>query len=199
MLQETHTNNAVSKLMRGNSILSKLRYYVNKEILRTIYFAIFHSYLIYVTTVWVQTRILLKSRAVLQKKALRIMSFAPFNSYSSSYFHDYNILKFCDKINIEALAFINNVLIVTFSVFAKRFKLVSESNAHNTRSPSKGLFFVSKSKLYTSRCGRKSLICSATPIWNHLQNKYSNHDFITLPAKVLKNFLNQKLISLFCE
>ena len=48
----THTNNIVSNLMRGNSILSKLRYYVDKEILRTIYFAIFHSYLTYVTTVW---------------------------------------------------------------------------------------------------------------------------------------------------
>ena len=34
-----------------NSILSKLRYYVNGEILRTIYFAIFHSYLTYVTRV----------------------------------------------------------------------------------------------------------------------------------------------------
>ena len=32
----THTNNIVSKLMRGNSILSKLRYCINKEILRTI-------------------------------------------------------------------------------------------------------------------------------------------------------------------
>ena len=82
-----HTNIA-SKLMRGNSILSKLRYYANKEISRTIYFAIFHSYLSYVTAVWGQTRIPEKPIAVLQKKALRIMSFAPFNSYSASYFHD---------------------------------------------------------------------------------------------------------------
>ena len=42
----THTNNIVSKLMRSNSMLSKLRY-VNKEILRTIYSPTFHSYLIY--------------------------------------------------------------------------------------------------------------------------------------------------------
>ena len=34
-----------------NSILSKLRHYVNEEILRTIYFAIFHSYLTYFTRV----------------------------------------------------------------------------------------------------------------------------------------------------
>ena len=35
----------------------KLRYYVNKEISRTIYFAIFHSYLNYFSTVWGQTKI----------------------------------------------------------------------------------------------------------------------------------------------
>ena len=145
--------------MRGNSILSKLRYYVNKKILRTIYFAIFHSFVTYVTTVWGQTRI--------QKKALRIMSFAPFSSHSSFYFHDY-ILKFCDMINIEACAFINNCFKSNnFSVFAERFKLVSESDAHNTRSSSKGLLFVPS--LNTSRFVRKSVICSATLIWNHLQ------------------------------
>ena len=62
----------VSKLMRGNSILSKLRYYVKKEILRTIYFAIFHFYLTSVTTVWGQTRIPQKRITVLQRKALKL-------------------------------------------------------------------------------------------------------------------------------
>ena len=87
----TYVNNIVSKLMRGNSILSKLRYYVNKEILRTSDFAIFHSCLTYVITVWGQTKIPPKHITLLQKKALRIMSFAPFNSHLSSYFYDYSI------------------------------------------------------------------------------------------------------------
>ena len=121
----THTN-IVSKLMRENSILSKLRYYANKEILRTIYFAIFHSHLPYVTTIWRQTKIPEKPITVLQKKALRIMSCAPFNSQLSSYFYDYNILKFCDIINIEDCTFIKNCFNSnTFSVFAERFKLVN--------------------------------------------------------------------------
>ena len=178
-----HTDNIVSKLTRSNSILSKLRYYVNKEILRTIYFAIFYSYLTCVTTVWGQTRIPQKRITVLQKKALRIMSFAPFNSHSSSYFHDYNILKFCDIINTEACAFINNCFNSnTFSVFAERFKLISESHAHNTRSSSKGLLFVPSYN--TSRFGRKSIICSTTLIWNQLKKKYSNHDFMKLVPKL---------------
>ena len=144
--------------------------YVNKEILRTIYFARFHSYLTYVNTVWGETRILQKHITVLQKKTLRFMSFAPFNSHSSPYFHNYNILKICDIINITACAFINNCFNSnTFSVFSERFKLVLEPHAPNTRSSSKGLLFVPSYN--TSRSGRKPAICSATLIWNHLQNK----------------------------
>ena len=181
----------MSKLMRGNSVWSELRY-VNKEILRTIYFAIFYSCLTYVTTVCRQTRIPQKRITVFQKKALRIMSFAPLNSHSLSYFHDYNILKFCDIINIETCAFIKTCFNSnTFSVFAERFKLISESHAHNTRSSSKGLLFVPRYN--TSRFGRTLIICSATLIWNHLQNKYSNHDFMKLAPKTLKKFLTQKL------
>ena len=132
---------------------------------------------------------------VLKKKALRITSFAPFNFHSSSYFHDYNILKCCDIINIEACASFNNCFNSnTFSVFAERFKLISESHAHNTRSSSKGLLFV-LSYIFE----RKLIICSATLIWNHLQNKYSNHHFMKLAPKALKKFIFQKLVFLYCE
>ena len=95
------------------------------------------------------------------------MSFAPLKSHSLSYFHDYSILKFRDIINIETCAFINNCFNSnTFSVFAERFKVVSESHAHNTRSFSKGLLFVPSYNI--SRFGRKLVICSSTLIWNHL-------------------------------
>ena len=147
------------------------------------------------TTVWGQTRIPQKRITVLLKKELRIMSFAPFNFHLSSYFHDYSILKFCDIINIEVSAFINNCFNSnTFSVFSERFKLVSESHAHNTRSSSKGLLFV-----LSCIFERKLIICSATLIWNHLQNKYSNHDFMKLAPKALKKFIFQKLVFLYCE
>ena len=100
-------------------------------------------------------------------------------------------------VNIEACTFINNCFNSnTFTVFAERFKLVSESHAHNTRSSNKGLLFVPSYN--TSRFGRKLVVCSATQVWNHFQNKYSNHDFMKLAPKAL-NFLTQKLIFLNCE
>ena len=73
------------------------------------------------------------------------------------------MLKFLDIVNIEACGFINNSFNSnTFSVFTGRFKLVSKSHAHNTRSSSKVLLFVPSYN--TSRFRRKSVICSATVI-----------------------------------
>ena len=43
------------KLSRTNSILSKLRYYVSKKTLTSIYYSLFHSYTVYGSTVWAFT------------------------------------------------------------------------------------------------------------------------------------------------
>ena len=48
------------------------------------------------------------------------MSFAPFNSHSSSDFHDYNILKCCDIINIEPVLSLTIVLIVTLCQYLQK-------------------------------------------------------------------------------
>ena len=183
----THTNNIVSKFKRSNSILSKLRYYVNKEIMGTIYFAIFHSYLTYVTIVLGQIRILKKRITVLHKSALRVMIFKTLNSHSSSYFQNTSILKFYDLVK-------NCSNSNSFSLFAESFKLISESHSDKTRSSNKSLLLLSYN---TSRFGRKLVICFATLIWNHLKSKYSNHDFIKLAPKALKNILTQKLTLYF--
>ena len=121
------------------------------------------------------------------------MRFAQSNSNLSSYFHEYNILKFCDTVNIEACAFIDNCFNNnTFSAFAEKFKLVPESHAHNTRSSSKGLLFVSSYK--TPRFGRKSIICSATLKWNHLQ--IQEQLFYETCTKRAEKQSNSKIINL---
>ena len=49
-----HVNNLSIKLNRGNTLLFKMRKYVSLKILRSIYFAIFDSYLSYRCLVWAQ-------------------------------------------------------------------------------------------------------------------------------------------------
>ena len=49
-----HVNDFSIKLDRANALLFKMRKYVSCKILRSIYFAIFYSYLSYCCLVWAQ-------------------------------------------------------------------------------------------------------------------------------------------------
>ena len=49
-----HVNDLSIKLIRVNALLFKIRKYVSLKILRSIYFAIFDSFLSYCCIVWVQ-------------------------------------------------------------------------------------------------------------------------------------------------
>ena len=76
-----HIHDFNSKLNRTNAALAKLTNFVNGEILRSTYFAIFHSCLNYVCIAWGLTRFPQQKVSMLQKKALRIVNFAPFNAH----------------------------------------------------------------------------------------------------------------------
>ena len=64
---EIHMHDLASKLNRANAVLSKLRHFVNSEILRSTYFAIFHSHLNYVCIVRGFTRFPQQKVSILQK------------------------------------------------------------------------------------------------------------------------------------
>ena len=75
---------------RANSMLLKVREYVNTKILKSIYFAIFDCHLNYANTIWDQNRNSMNRLIILQKNALRIMSFECRNAHSNPLFLDIN-------------------------------------------------------------------------------------------------------------
>ena len=92
-----HIHDIAIKLNRANALLSIIRNYVNKHILRTIYLAIFDSHINSANLIWGQ------------KKALRIMNFQSRDSHSSPFFKSNHILKLEDKILLENIIFINKL------------------------------------------------------------------------------------------
>ena len=82
-----HVNYISHKLIQSNAILSKIRKYVKKSTFRSIYFAIFHSFINCVPIAWGNTNYPQQRISILQKIALRIMHFAPFNSHTSPLFY----------------------------------------------------------------------------------------------------------------
>ena len=70
-----HVNDLSIKLNRANALLFKMRKYVSLKILRSIYFAIFDSYLFYCCLVCAQNCSAIQRIIVLQEKAVRIINF----------------------------------------------------------------------------------------------------------------------------
>ena len=63
-----HIHDIAIKLNRANSVLYTIRNYVNKHILRTIYFSIFDSHINYANLIWGQNLHAVSRIVILQKK-----------------------------------------------------------------------------------------------------------------------------------
>ena len=63
-----HIHDLASQLNRANAVLAKVRLFVNSEILRPTYFAIFHSHLHYVCIAWGLSTFPQQKVSILQKK-----------------------------------------------------------------------------------------------------------------------------------
>ena len=74
---KTHFTSLEKKLRRIIGLLSKIRHYVNKFVLRTIYYSIFNSHLIYGCKVLSQNQnsVLIQRLQKFQEKAVRLINF----------------------------------------------------------------------------------------------------------------------------
>ena len=105
-----HIQDITTKLNRANAFLYTIINFLNRYILRAIYFAIFDTHLNYVSLIWGQNLNAVSSIVILQKKVLRIMDFQSRDSHSSPLFKSSHILKLEDKILTQNILFINKSL-----------------------------------------------------------------------------------------
>ena len=153
-----------NKLGRANGIISKLRHFLPNKTLISVYYAIFHSHIIYGCSVWSMTTLNnINIINILQKKCIRIINFAQFNSHTISLFKDNKILKLNDIIKIEqlklAFQFKNNSLP---NDLRKLFQ--SNINIFNTRNMLQGGLKVPK--ITTVSYGNRSLRYNVPVLWN---------------------------------
>ena len=87
-----------------------MRKYVSLKILRSIYFAIFDSYLSYCCIVWAQNFSTIQRVLILQKKAVRIINFQLKNFHTIPLFKQNSIIRFQGKIFLENILFVSKSL-----------------------------------------------------------------------------------------
>ena len=85
------------KIKRSIRVLSKIRYYVNINILIQLYYSLIYPFLTYAITIWGNTyESTLKQILILQKKAIRIITFSDFKEHTLPLFRELKILRLTD-------------------------------------------------------------------------------------------------------
>ena len=106
-----HCKTLVKKLKRSNGMLCKARHYIQTDDLKTLYFAIFSSHLMYGCQIWGQKTTVYNQKIFkLQNRALRIISFADFKADSKPLYSNLKILMLKDQIVMQNCLFVHDAL-----------------------------------------------------------------------------------------
>lgn len=187
-----HVQNLSKKLKRANGMLSKARHYVLKEDLRTLYFAIFSSHLIYASQIWGQVTNSHNQKIFkLQNRSVRIISFSDFRASVNPIYSSLNILKLRDQIVLQNCLFVHDSLNnIAPSCFSAYFRHTRNAHSLNTRQATLGCLY--PSSYSTFRYGIFSITNRCISHWNALC-KSLNTDLLTLTRHHLKIAVSKHL------
>ena len=160
----------VKKIKRNIGILCKLRHFVNKEILVSLYYALIYPFLTYGILSWGCTyETNLKPIFILQKKAVRIITFSAYDDSSSSLFKELSIIKLFDLVNLHIAIFMfkfhNNLLPTAFSLF---FKKIQQVYKYNTRLSAKQSYYIPKAR---TNYGIFNIRFQGPKVWNDIDEQ----------------------------
>ena len=190
-----HLNTLQSKLNRAVGILSKIRHYVPKFLLKTVYYTLFNSHLIYGCQIWGQDPMSLRKLSTLQNKAIRIINFKNYDSPTNQLYHENKILKIEDYIKTLNCFLVKKVLQNTsLKIFNDYFTKSEETHNHNTRHSSRNT--VKRQHSSTRQYGQHSVKNQAAATWNQIQNAL-NIDMYTESSSKVKKHLKSYFIDTY--
>ena len=168
---KTHFTILRAKLERSIDLLAKLRYFASENLLRTVYYAIFDSYLRYGCEVWGQNKKNSTNQIPrLQDKALRIISFKDRNTVARPLYNEKKIIRFFDLVTFYNCLFGAGHLDQNLpSSFGEYFTYMANRHNHNTRGTVRKLVGVSVCK--TTFYGTQSITAKSVKDWNTMQNQ----------------------------
>ena len=189
-----HTSIMASKLRRANGALCKIRHYVPLPVLKTVYYALFHSIMSYASVVWGQNPGGPRKRIfILQKRATRIMSFASPRTHSSPLFKNLEIIKLHDHIQCQNIIFIYQILNKRISEhLISTFRIISFDHNYPTRGNLNEDF---RFPLYnTISFGKMSVKYQSLKSWQMIKLQFPNLKISDLSIANLKSILRMNFL-----
>ena len=191
----SHLTKLRKQLSRSIGLLSKVRYYVPKHLLRTIYRSIFNSHLIYACEIWGQnqTNYYFKKLLRFQEKALRITDFKPRTSLFDCIFLKNKILKISDFVKYKYAHLVRKSLRnENVVIFNNMFTPLNLNHDRNTRTAIKHLLDIPQKQ--TCHYGTYSMVFTASKIWNDILRK-SNKDLLYCDLSAFKKTIFERFFS----
>ena len=107
-----YINSLLTKPNRAADRLSKIQHYVQKFLLRTIYFSVFNLHLIFTCQIWGQKENnTIKKLSDIQDNTIRIISFKDKNYPTNELYYNNKILKIADYIKLLNCLFVKSILL----------------------------------------------------------------------------------------
>ena len=185
---KSHANATDTKLKQANVMLCKVRDFVNANILKSIYYALFESHINYACILWRQNISTINCLYILQKKALRIINFKERNAHSSPLFHYSKIIKIADKVKIENCLFINKYTNNKLpSIFTNWCTFSSMSHNYQTSFAPKGNLQIPS--VQTTSYRKKFFVYMVIKTWNDIQKEMKGVMLNTFSLFKLKSLL----------
>ena len=187
----THAIELRTKLSRAVGMLSKIRHYVNLETLRSIYYGIFSSLLMYGSQIWGQHNVVIKKLQSLQNKALRIMNFSHRRTSALPIYKKMKILKLSDNIALQNFMYAHDSINGNLPN-SLCGKLSFVGTVHNTRSES--FFQLDRIRTRTITYGSNSIHSKSIDVWNFI-NKLNHREKLHEKSRMVsKEFVKEFLI-----
>ena len=136
--------NVSKKIKRNIGAISKVRHFVNLEILKSLYYALVYPYLTYCLITWGNTyHTTLNPLFILQKKIVRLITFSDYNDHTNPLFLKLKIIKMFDLVHLVTATFMYDfhygILPTSFDTFFLNIK-----HSHDTRLASGSSYSIPK-------------------------------------------------------
>ena len=192
----SHCENLTKKLKRANGMLSKIRHYVPVTELRSIYYAIFSSHMMYGSQVWGQSITTHTEKVFkLQNRAMRIISFADFRADENPLYAKNSILKLEDQIKLQNCLFVFDFLHKRLpESFDNYFQKLDEIYTEDITTINSELGCLFTPFKFTAKYGLQSITRKCVDSWNFFTREL-NTDLSKLSRPVLKGKISSYLLN----
>ena len=182
-----HVNNILEKISKGIAVLRKVRKYLNKDALLSIYYSFIYPYIQRGLIIWANDT---KSNMVdilkKQKQVVRIIAGIKYREHTVPYFKKFEILPL-------DLLYKQQLIILMYNVFHQRcpdhisklFKLNREVNI-NTKTRQADDYFIPTAKLKTTI---NSPIIQASKLYNNYKNQLDVHTSLGTQKRMVKRMI----------